>query len=356
LAQVRLAIIFGSAMILAQGLHYSLQAGVAYEGRFDKQIWSGLAGSLLNLLLVWYGVSHNWGLVGLVASSTAGSFLAGLVLFYLLERNWYWELTWPQVTSLFKMSAAVGVSLVFNVLLTHADKFLLSFLVSSEQVGLFGLASRVFETTLVLPTFFIIALYPVIILAKKTHIERYKSRLTWGVELSLIMALPVCVFGYIYANPIISLLGGADFSRSAVILQALLIPAVIFYLTALLRAVVVAEGKDRWLPHIYIIGFIFDFVLNLFLIRPYGVIVCAVINGVSEGLILVLLSFVLRKTKLIKVNVHRLAGILFSALIAGLFWWWAREWSWLLSLAIGGALYTGLLFYLKLITRDTLEF
>lgn len=353
LGAVRLAIVFGSLFLLAQGINYSLQAAVLKEGRFDKLIWSSFFGSLLNVFLVWYGITHQWGLTWLVVSSVFSMFLSDFILLALLEKSWYLEINWREMGVLFKSSWSVGLSLVFNVLLTNIDKFLLSFFTPSHEVGLFGLSSKIFETTLVLPTFFVTALYPVILEAKRVKIENYKERLSWGVEVCFMLALPVCFFCFIFAPSLLNLLGGKEFVQASFVLRALLVPTIIFYLTSLLRAVIVAEGKDNTLPLVYGLGFLVDLVLNLILIKPYGMLACAFVNGISEGLILVMLAVTIRKAKLIKLNFKRFLAVLFSAGTVGLFWMLVQNWHWLPSLLLGVLIYLALLAYFRLITRET---
>lgn len=353
---VRQGVLIGLPLLIFQGLNLSFQAVVQYKQDFSKLVWSSLVGSAVSLGLVWLVVSKNGTLPHLVGVSVVGSVVLAVSLFLLVSRGKYilptkilskriWDnlIQLTVIRKIIKLSVPVGISLVLNVLLTNADKFLLSFLTDSAQVGLYGLASKIFEVMLVVPTFFVAALYPLMLLAKKKSIKNYKKNLSWGLEVALAVALPATIIGTIFAPQLIDLLGGSNFSSASDILRVLLLATVLFYFTSLLRITAIVEGGEKKLPLIYGIGFVFDLVLNLIFIPRFGLAAAAAINGFSEALILLLLFYFFGRSNLLSFNRKRILGILLSCIALALVCWWARNIYFIWPMVGGGVIYYFLL-------------
>jgi len=352
---VRQGVLFGIWLLLFEAWYLSLKAIVEYQRQYLKIIWASLVSAVIGLGAVSLVVVYGGGLVHFIQAALLSHLVLALVLLLVLGKPTTTHFDWGIIKKLVWLSAPVGLSLVLNVLLTNADKFLLSFLANPFQVGLYGLASKMFEVLLVVPTFFVTALYPVVLRAKRAQIAQYRQRLTWGLETALILALPGTVAGVVFSSQLVQILGGADFSGSSLILRVLLLATTLFYLTALIRAVVILEGGERYLPYIYGVGFLFDLLLNLFFIPRLGAVAAAAINGVSEGLILVLLIFVVRRMGLLVVSWKRLSAILLGTFLFSVVCWWGRGLFFVWPVLGGGLLYFLFLHQLKLVNKDLLR-
>ena len=65
-----------------------------------------------------------------------------------------WDIVVPlRLRSLFIASFPLGLTLLFNVVYFHIDSIILTFTRTSAEVGIYGLAYKIFELPLVLPTF-----------------------------------------------------------------------------------------------------------------------------------------------------------------------------------------------------------
>src|SRR5207244_1517417 len=60
-------------------------------------------------------------------------------------------------------SLPLGITLLFNLVYFRADSIILTLTRPTAEVGIYGLAYKVFEIVLVFPTFFMNAVYPLLL-------------------------------------------------------------------------------------------------------------------------------------------------------------------------------------------------
>ena len=79
-------------------------------------------------------------------------------------------------------------------------------------------------------------------------------------------------------------------------MRILIIPIVIFYLTAPLSWLVVTLGYQKFLPWVYAVSATFNIIANFIFIPQYSFYAASVITVISELIVLVLLIFTARKS------------------------------------------------------------
>lgn len=193
--------------------------------------------------------------------------------------------------ALFVRSLPLGVTLLFNLIYFRADIFLLTLYRSTEEVGVYGLATKVFELPLTIPIFLMNAVYPILLklTVKSEKMEAIKKTLIVLLGLSLVVTLA----GFILA-PFFILIK-EEFIASVVPFRVLLLSLPVFFISSLYMWVFIAEGKRWRLSAIYGSGMILNILLNLIFIPRFGIMAAAVITGVSELYILILLVVTFRR-------------------------------------------------------------
>ncbi|MFZ5424854.1 MAG: flippase [Patescibacteria group bacterium] len=193
----------------------------------------------------------------------------------------------------------IGLMFVFSQINFKADSILLSVLSlpegyglsNTESVAVYGLPYKVFEVSLVVPTFFMNAVYPIYVM----HLGESKTRFKETIKKSL-LALGVAglvfgILGVILSPLAILILGGSEFTESILVLRLLLGGLVLFYLSQPISWIIVTLGKQKYLPLIYLIGSVVNLTLNFIFIPRYSFYASSVITWISEFLILIMLSF-----------------------------------------------------------------
>jgi O-antigen/teichoic acid export membrane protein len=171
----------------------------------------------------------------------------------------------------------------------------------------------------------------------------------------LLVALPIAVGGFILAEPLIGLLFGAEYAPAAPLLAILIWVLPLMFLTEFLGYVVVIAGRESRVARAIIISSSINIAANLLLIPRYGVLAAAIITVVTE---LVLLSQYLWMLRDMLGQLHWGALLRTSAAVLTMaaLVYLARELPVLATVALGGALYGGLLLAMRVVGPDEASF
>jgi O-antigen/teichoic acid export membrane protein len=201
--------------------------------------------------------------------------------------------------SILKGSLPLGLMFVFSQINFKADAVLISLLKlpasiglnNIESVAIYSLPYKIFEVALVLPTFFMNATYPIFV--KKFQEGQRELAVLFKKTLGYLLALGLIVSttAYVASPLVVRLLGGQEFDRSVEILKILSVGLFIFFLTQPVSYLIVTLDKQRYLPIIYLVSAIFNVSANLIFIPKYSFYASAYITWISEGLILIVLTF-----------------------------------------------------------------
>ena len=161
--------------------------------------------------------------------------------------------------------------LIIAVLYWRADGVILSLLSTSDQVGVYGLATTLAFTLTVLPTFFQSSTLSVMansFARDRSEFARFVSR---SVELMLFAAAPIAVVGVILAKPVVELVGSTAFAtHGGVTLALLLVAAAITFLSGVISQALFAAHRQVFLMRVSIVTLIVNIVLNIVLVPHYG--------------------------------------------------------------------------------------
>ncbi len=200
-------------------------------------------------------------------------------------------------------SLPLGLMFVFSQINFKADSIMLSFLKlparfglnNIESVGVYALPYKVFEVALVVPTFLMNSVFPVMVNKMEKSREDLKILFRKAVQTLVLCALAASIAGIILAPQIVAVLGGAEFGQSVLVLRILLSGLVVFYTTQPFAWLLVTLDSQKYLPYIYLISALFNVLANYIFIPKYSFLGSSVITVVSELLILFMLIFSAQK-------------------------------------------------------------
>jgi O-antigen/teichoic acid export membrane protein len=289
---VRLGIILFSPAILFQGLITTTNAVFQKHLRYDVSTISLAAGSIVSLilLLLFFKTSANAAVVGSI-TLLAGAIATALTAFIgvkILKEPISISLSPAKVSGLFMASLPLGLTLLFTLVYGHIDSVILTLTRPTEDVGIYGLAYKVFEIILVFPTFFMNALYPLMLKASQ-------DELVGVIKKSGIFLFAVAVVGVIttwIAAPYLTLIQ-EGFVQSVAPLRILSLSLPFFFLSALCMWALITLKKQILLAIIYGGVMILNIFLNTWLIPQYGYIAAAWTTVVCEGVVLTISGFLL---------------------------------------------------------------
>jgi O-antigen/teichoic acid export membrane protein len=203
---------------------------------------------------------------------------------------------WKELTVL---SAPIGLTFIFSQVHFRADSILLSRLSlpdigydNVETVAIYGLAYKIFEVCLVIPTFFMNAAYPMFL--SKLQISRNVFIKFFSKTILLLTAsgFAITILGYYFAPFMIKVLGGESFNDSVHVLRVLFVGIIVFFISAPFSWFIVNLGKQKVLPFVYLTAAVFNILGNIYLIPRYSFMASAYLTWVSEFIIFVLLILI----------------------------------------------------------------
>jgi O-antigen/teichoic acid export membrane protein len=182
---------------------------------------------------------------------------------------------------LLRISLPLGATMIVNYLYFRLDVVLLSILKGEDDVAIYGLAYRVLEGLMVLPAYFMLALFPEI--ARLTgQRERVDGIVTAALGVMEAIALPMVLVFALFADDVIQVIAGEDFSDAAWVLRILTLALGVSYLNGVYGNALPALGRQNQLFRWSLVVLACNLVINLALIPPFGVVGAAVAVVISE--------------------------------------------------------------------------
>ena len=286
---VKIAITIISATILCQGLFLSANSYFQHRLKYDQTFLATLISSLVTVIVVAWLLKISLSIAAVATGVIIGSVFLAASSYLLLSKqigffvptvdfkSWrlFLQKTWP-----------IGLALILNLIYFRVDTLIISIVRPTEEVALYGLAYKIFETTLVAPIFFINALYPALLNVFKENFEKFKKISQTAFWLLLLASTLISIFLASLAEPLIQIIAGFKFLAAVTALQILAAGIPFFYLSALLMWLLVVFEKQKWLLGIYGFGALFNLTSNLLFIPKFGYLAAAVTTGLSEAIIL----------------------------------------------------------------------
>src|SRR3989344_185693 len=284
--------------VLTYAVSLSFNALFQKNLRYDRSVLAASLGSLTTIFLLYIFVRVKLPLTFSLSSYLLGG-MVGITSAYFPAKKYLGkqisladDFLIQNLTSwktLFKKSLPLGLTLIFNLIYFRFDIFILAFARPNIDVGIYGLAYKFFEFPLAIPTFFMNAIYPVILRSKlNPPAGGLKSKITKKATVFLLTSSLAIGAACLILAPLISLVK-ADFTASILPFRILSLSLPLFFLTSFYMWIYVADGRQNKLLLVYGIGMVFNILLNLIFIPKFGYNGAAVITVISEGLVLFLL-------------------------------------------------------------------
>ncbi len=269
---------FSAALVVGK----ILLAGLIYYIITNAELFGG-AGNRLLFPLLWAGVASN-------------VLFCGLVIFFVrreirIRLQWHWE----YIRNTLRVSLPYGLALILQTLYLRLDILLISFLLGEIAVGVYGVAARILESTLVLGVFFGQAVLPKISSEESDH-EKVTQTLSWGAEKLVLVSLPLIIGVTAFAPDIVKILSSGEFLSTATewksdMMMRILIPTVFFaFLNQLFTFTLVAKNRQNFLLIVNGTALGLNAILNLYFLPRYGITAAALTTVFCEIVAFILLA------------------------------------------------------------------
>jgi O-antigen/teichoic acid export membrane protein len=231
---------------------------------------------------------HGAGIVGVAAVYCAGAGLAACAAAWVLYR----KVAHPRVTlnaraalQVTRAGVPIGLGVLALVLLSRIDMTMLAAFKSSSQVGQYGAAYRLLETTAFVTWSVGVATLPAMARLSATTTPPVGAVFQRALKLVLAITVPTAVGAVILATPIVVLLYGHQYHAAAGALVLLAPTITLAPVSALSSQLLYAQELSRVVPIVYFAVFLENVMVNLILIPRYSFDGAAAGTSISEVLV-----------------------------------------------------------------------
>lgn len=287
---VKLGIIILSLTIITQAIFTTGNVIFQKKLRYDLSVLASSFGSALTAIFVLSFTYLTAPLLAIISSYIFGGiFMAAVSIYFVKKIIKNFRLGFNSVIWLkyFKQALPLSATLIFNLIYFRIDMFILSFTRPNIEVGIYGFAYKFFEFPLVIPTFLMNSIYPVMLLKEKESRGKLVKIIKTTAAVLLILSVSLTVISIIFA-PLITLVR-SDVDRSITALRLLSFSLPLFFLSSLFMWALITIGKQKIMMLIYFFSMLLNIILNLVFIPRYGYM-AAVITTIFSELIVVLLT------------------------------------------------------------------
>jgi len=241
----------------------------------------------------------GYGFVGMAAGSLLVNTITATILGVLAARLFFrprLELDRSFASAMLKASAPLMANNLLSKVFFMSDVLLLKPIRGDIEVGYYGAAYRYIRALDVIPSYFTMALFPLISRYAGSQRDSLVRAYKLSIKLLLMVALPVAVGTTFIARQLISILAGpAYLPQSMIALQLLIWYMPVGFINSVTHYVLIAIDQQRFLTRAFVFGAAFNIGSNLLLIPRYGYVAAAVVTALSEVALFLPFYYCVRK-------------------------------------------------------------
>ena len=301
---VKLGIILALGLIVTQSAVNTATALFQARIRYDFALVADIFWAAANVIFVYLAAANFNNILFIIVAVVLASTTRAVVALYLV-RSQLGFLALAFDTKLWKnillAALPIGAVAIFSQFNAQIDKQIVflsqykpSLNMSGEiAAGYYGLAYKIFEVAIVLPTYIMNVGFPLMIRRRE---ESVGSLLTFSKNLAAVLILlgsVGLVIGCFLAPWVVGILGVRGFEPSITTIRILLVGFPLFFVTPLTLWLAITLNKLKEMVFIYGFAAAFNLVANLVAVPQFGYNAAAVITIISELIIFILSAGVL---------------------------------------------------------------
>ena len=212
---------------------------------------------------------------------------------------------------IFKKALPIGAVSALTMVLYLADSVIIGMVRSKAEVGFYNAATQIIFSIIPLSSVIFFVFFPKMSVAFKDESQDLKKIMEECFFLMVGVGLPMSFGGYILAPKIVGFLYGGSYVQTVIPFEIVIWNIVFIFLIAFYGNSLWALNKQKEFLKIFLIGTVFNIVMNLIFIQKYGIIAASIISVLTE--ILIMVQCIIYFNKIFNVNIGK---IFFSALIS----------------------------------------
>lgn len=215
-----------------------------------------------------------------------------LIIFYKKLSNQKLKIDWNIGKQLLSRSKYYIIPSLMVMVFQHTDRIMIKLMLGKTETGFYSAAITCISITAFVFTAVIDSARPVIIEEKERNQEIYEKRVIQLYSIITCLSLAQSIGMTLLAKPLVFVLYGKSYSKTAGILAV-----AVWYITfghygSVRNIWILAEGKQKCLTGINVVGAILNVILNLCLIPVLGSIGAALASVITQFLTNVVIGFI----------------------------------------------------------------
>lgn len=327
-----------------------------FQKHFDmsKIAIGEVSGRLIWLAGAFLVVRLDLGLLWLLSTVVLSNFTNFLIVFlssrkYVKIKLAFDKILWKKIL---KMAAPLALSVVFNLIYFKIAIIFLSVMKSEKDVGIYGAPFKVLESLIAFAAIFAGLLLPLLSRFYKENRGKFLNIFKKGTSVLIIFVVPMCIGTIFFAQEIMTLAGGDEFSGSANVLKILIFAVSAIFFSHIFGNTAIACHQQKKIMWIYLGIAILSIILNLILIPKFsylGASIAVTISEISVSLAILVLIYIKAK---ISINFKTVLKSITSALGMLLVLYLLPNWYFLINVGVASIIYFGILYLLKGFSKE----
>ena len=258
--------------------------------------------TITTMFKVGFGVAVlllGYGFVGLAGVSILVNIITLLILLVAASRQFHlsgpWQVDLGLQRRMLSLSYPLMLNHLFAVIFFQIDVPLMKQINGDEVVGWYNSAYKWVLAFNVIPSFFTIALFPIITRQVLSSLTDARRTFRMAIKLMLLIAFPLAAIVTLLAPIMIGILGGRQFlPHGAIALRIVIWSIPIGWMNSVTNYMLISLNREKVLTRAFIIGVGFNLIANLIFLPRYSYVAASVITILSEIVWLALFAFYLR--------------------------------------------------------------
>lgn len=211
------------------------------------------------------------------------------------------------------LNSAIPLSVfIFSVtVLNQASVMIMEFYdLSTDQIGIFNSAFKIVQFAIIPSTVVQMAFYPV--LSRSTELSERKRIFSTYSNLNIVFGAWIALLIFLMPEMVIQLTVGLKYASAIPLLRMYIVAAFLMYVNTSLTPVLIAWNFEKKVMYSMLIGCIFSFIGNIWMISSYGVTGAVYASILGEFTIGIMLSISLYQA----VKIHLFKQLFLTILIS----------------------------------------
>lgn len=245
---------------------------------YERMEFEALLLFVNNLLRLGFGITAimiGMNLKGIIIGLILADFLAslfGVSIIYCNFTSLSLKINLQRLKQILLSAIPFGLLSLTNVVWMNTDNLMIGKLIGEKAVGWYSAADKILMFTLLIPSMFMNALFPV--LSRLNISSKNSLRQTYSKSFSymLMMAFPIAIGGFLVSEQLILLFYGEQFRNTILVFQVMVWVNMFSFVGYVNGATLNATGREKMFVSTYSAFILANIILDYIFIKKFGYI------------------------------------------------------------------------------------